>query len=100
MLVVPKHSVLRPKGTGILMDPDRPHEQQSDYRQCVHCQKVWKVEPGSGRLRGFCGKCNGPVCGPMCLECNGGIEKMNDDLEAGRAPGSRILVPVMFGANQ
>ena len=99
MISIPKHSILRPKGTGILSDPDRPHEQQMDYKQCVHCQGVWKVEPGSGKLRGYCAKCNGPVCGPMCLECNGGIEKVNDDLEAGRVPGSRIIIPVRFGGN-
>lgn len=98
MISIPKHSLLRPKGTGILMDPVAPHEQQSDYNQCVHCQKVWLVQPGSGKLRGFCMKCNGPICGPSCLECNGGMEKVNDDLMAGRVPGSRILVPVKFGS--
>lgn len=96
MLVVPKHSILRPHGVGILADPDLPHEQQSDYRQCIHCQKSWKVEPGSGRLRGFCMKCNGPICGPRCSECHGPFEKVCEDIEAGRVPGSKIILSVPY----
>jgi hypothetical protein len=100
MLVVPKHSILRPSGTGILMDPALPREVQMDYKQCIHCQAVWKVEPGSGKMRGFCGKCNGPICGPKCLECNGPFDKQNDDLAAGRPIGSRLLIGVPLGGKQ
>lgn len=100
MLVVPKHSILKPAGVGIVSDPARPREEQSDYRQCVHCQTVWKVEPGSGKMRGFCTKCNGSVCGPGCAECNGSFLKMCEDLEAGRKPGSRVVSQVKFGVNE
>jgi len=100
MLIAPKHSVLRPAGVSIINSPELPFEQQADYKQCVHCQSVWKVEPGSGRLRGFCMKCNGPICGPGCAECKGSFEKMLDDILAGRDPGSRLVSQVNFGGNE
>lgn len=31
--------------------------------QCVHCGLMWTVLPGSGRLRGYCTKCPGTLCG-------------------------------------
>jgi hypothetical protein len=37
--------------------------------QCVHCMEHWVPMKGSGRQRGWCMKCNGPVCGPKCVEC-------------------------------
>ncbi len=37
--------------------------------QCVHCGKHWVPVKGSGRRRGFCMMCNGPVCGDKaCIE--------------------------------
>lgn len=37
--------------------------------QCVHCGKHWIPVRGSGRRRGFCMMCNGPVCGSReCIE--------------------------------
>ena len=70
---------------------------------CVHCGYTWAWQPGSGRVRGFCMKCNGLLCGRKC--CRGrpcqhwmkGIENM----EAGRpedAPAApRIIVPGFGG---
>lgn len=60
MVLLPKWS-----GTGgkiIIVDPDRPLYER-DTLQCVHCMKHWIVEPGSGRQRGWCLKCSGPLCG-------------------------------------
>ena len=37
--------------------------EERDLVQCVHCQYSWVWEPGSGKLRGYCTRCNGPVCG-------------------------------------
>ncbi len=42
---------------------------ESPTLQCVHCQKHWVPRPGSGNVRGFCMRCNGPVCGLKCAEC-------------------------------
>jgi hypothetical protein len=37
-------------------------------KRCVHCQKIWVVEKGSGKLAGFCTRCMGDVCGePSCV---------------------------------
>lgn len=86
MICIPKHSVLRPHGTGTLSDPDAPRDVHRDFLQCVHCQGVWEVSPGSGRRRGFCTRCAGPVCGtPACGECRGPWEKRIEMIEkAGR----------------
>ena len=62
-----KWTALRPKGTSILSGPDGVIE--ADTLQCVHCGCHWQVQPGSGKRRGFCSRCTGPVCGPQCSEC-------------------------------
>jgi hypothetical protein len=59
--------------------------------QCVHCGAHWQIRPGSGKIRGFCSRCNGPVCGPKCAECVP-AELQLDNMEKGRALNFR---PVM-----
>lgn len=34
-----------------------------EMMQCVHCQVMWVLKPGSGRKRGWCTKCGGVTCG-------------------------------------
>ena len=36
---------------------------------CCHCGFHWIPSPGSGRLRGYCTRCMGPVSGPQCADC-------------------------------
>jgi len=61
--------------------------------QCVHCGGHWQVQPGSGKLRGFCFRCNGPVCGPGCAECVP-MEAMLEIMEGTRNPTSvSVAVP-------
>ena len=56
---------------------------EGDMRQCVHCQMIWTYKPGSGKLRGFCGKCNGHVCGKKaCMEGCYPAEQRIEDAEA------------------
>jgi hypothetical protein len=79
------HSVLRPHGTIIITDPALGRELHMDVLTCVHCQKGWVVEPGSGKRRGFCMKCNGVTCGAeKCDACLGPIEKRIELYEAGK----------------
>ena len=58
--VAPSHSCV-----GILTST--PHDGGPavvrDIVRCVHCDYRWVWQPGSGRRRGFCTKCNGLVCG-------------------------------------
>ena len=55
---------------------------EGDLRQCVHCQMIWTYKPGSGKLRGFCGKCNGHLCGKKyCMENCYPAEQWLDDVE-------------------
>ncbi len=63
--------------------------------QCCHCGKHWQVKPGSGNVRGYCFKCNGPICGRGCLECVP-FEKWLDATEKGLTPeqvGVSVAVP-------
>ena len=74
----------RQAGEITITDPgaDRPLVTAATL-QCVHCGRHWVPAPGSGRLRGYCAKCDGPVCGPDCLECVP-HERQLENLEAGR----------------
>lgn len=50
---------------------------------CVHCQRHWVVQPGSGMKRGFCFNCNGPTCGKKnCEEHCVPFEKAIEQIEA------------------
>lgn len=44
--------------------------QIGDTLQCVHCGGHWMPVPGSGRRRGWCYRCDGPLCGhDVCFTC-------------------------------
>jgi hypothetical protein len=63
-----EHTVRKPSGTIIIVG-DGPVVEH-DTLQCVHCMKHWIVQPGSGRRRGWCTHCNGPLCGDKkCFTC-------------------------------
>lgn len=58
-------AVLRPSGA-ILVDG----QQVADTVQCAHCGQHFILQPGSGRRRGFCLKCEGLTCGSAsCAPC-------------------------------
>lgn len=73
----------------IAVDPDNGTEE-ADWRQCCHCFRVWKIEPGSGKTRGYCSNCNGLTCGPDCQNAAPGEcvpkEKWLDCVERGVDP--------------
>lgn len=77
-----KNTRLSPAGYTVLDDPEKRIIEE-DTLQCVHCGMHWQVKPGSGNVRGFCGGCNGPICGAKCLECVP-IERGLENMEAGR----------------
>lgn len=60
----------RENGAVLIMDPgsDKPILEAATV-QCVHCGGHWFPQPGSGKVRGFCTRCNGPICGPDCAAC-------------------------------
>ena len=81
-------------GELILSDPgsDKPVLTVGTL-SCCHCGLHFVVQPGSGRTRGFCMNCNGPVCGPACAACVP-TEQFLDNLEKGRPVDYRpIIVP-------
>lgn len=77
---------LNPREYGIvtISDPgaDRPLLEVGTLC-CVHCGGHWVPKPGSGRVRGWCTNCHGPVCGPGCAECVP-VEQMIENMEKGR----------------
>ncbi len=83
-----QHTVSRPAGW-IAVTPEFGRVKEYDTLQCVHCGGHWVVVPGSGRKRGFCLKCCGPVCGPRCLECRP-AEAQLEAVE--RAASSRTII--------
>ena len=76
-----RHTTLNPAGYTILAEPDK-RIVEADTLQCVHCGMHWPVDP-SAVGRGFCGRCNGPICGKKCLACVP-IDRGLENLEAGR----------------
>jgi hypothetical protein len=67
VLILPKF-----KGTGGYIRIDQPDGPpiERDTMQCQHCMKHFAVEPGSGRHRGWCTKCSGPLCGAATCMAN------------------------------
>lgn len=64
-ILIPKFTLLRPHGA--LLEDNR---EVADLLQCCHCQYTWKLQPGSGRRRGFCYRCMGVTCGKeACMVC-------------------------------
>lgn len=62
--------------------------------QCVHCGSHFPRQPGSGKVRGWCVRCHGPICGPGCAACVP-YEQQIENIEAGlpaTTPG-RLLLP-------
>jgi len=54
----------------VLITTDRDGKvHEADMLQCVHCGGHFPIKAGSGITRGFCTRCNGPVCGRACAEC-------------------------------
>lgn len=78
------HGVKKPSGTLIQVDTATGREYQSDTLKCIHCQRTWVHRPGSGKIRGFCRNCNGPICSPECAETCVHFEQRLENLEAGR----------------
>jgi hypothetical protein len=67
-------SVRQPAGV-ILVDG----QTVADTLQCVHCNRHWIPIKGSGRKRGFCRECMGPLCGSKeCMTCVPFEKKLED----------------------
>lgn len=82
----------REAGLITISDPgsDKPLLEAATI-QCVHCGRHWVPQPGSGRTRGFCMRCNGFICGPECQECIP-VEQMLENIEQGRPLNYRPII--------
>ncbi len=78
------------KGYIQISEPDKPMVEQETL-QCVHCQKHWVVQPGSGIRRGWCFRCMGPSCGKQNCETKCvPAERMIEEIE-GKLHGAKNL---------
>lgn len=90
-----RHTSLRPAGHIFVADPGGHELVAQDTLQCCHCGGHFPVQPGSGKIRGFCTSCMGPICGPGCAKCVP-AEQQLENIEAGRPLDHRpvrIIVP-------
>ena len=75
---------MQEKGRIIIVDPGMDRAvAEIGTAQCVHCSGHFPIQPGSGKIRGFCLRCNGPICGPKCAKCVP-VEQMLENIEHGR----------------
>ncbi len=79
-------------GLIIISDPgaDKPLLETKTL-QCVHCGGHWVPRPGSGIQRGWCSRCNGPICGAGCVDCVP-TEQLLENIEHGRAMDFRPII--------
>lgn len=79
------HSVLKPHGyaTWTLLDGSKA---EADFLRCCHCGGQFQVAPGSGKQRGWCGRCGAVTCGGhACMDCLP-VERRLDLKEKGVRP--------------
>ena len=72
-------------GRMVWSDPgsDKPLREVGTL-QCCHCGGHFPVQPGSGKTRGFCRNCMGPLCGKeACFVCVP-QEQQLENIEHGR----------------
>lgn len=88
-----KLTTLRPHGWLYTVGPSG-EQSEHETHQCVHCGGHFVMVRGSGKLRGYCSRCDGLVCGPGCADCVP-VEVLLENIEKGRPPGERkLVVPV------
>lgn len=67
---VMQHTVRNAEARQMFYDGSGGRPQEAELLRCCHCEVMWKVEPGSGRKRGWCFQCNHVTCGlNTCVEC-------------------------------
>ena len=86
----------KPSGLVFVTGPDG-EIQEGETLSCVHCQHTWVKQTGSGKVRGWCEKCCGPICGPSCLECIP-AELRWDNLESGKPELTPAVVKILVPA--
>lgn len=82
MVLLPKLIVIG-NSAGLCTEMDDSGQViEHDLMQCVHCQATWRYQPGSGRKRGWCRKCDGPLCGkPACFQSCTPIEMLMEQAD-------------------
>lgn len=55
--------LVRREAAGVLIISGPEGEENRDTIRCQHCGAHWVPERGSGRVRGYCMRCQGVTCG-------------------------------------
>ena len=66
----------------------------TDLVSCAHCAYTWAWVKGSGRMRGFCTRCNGITCGRPWCNANGCVCRMRqiENMEQGKPDSYRPII--------
>lgn len=91
-----RYTAAKPGGYLVIVDPDAPKIIEADTVQCCHCGAIWKVQPGSGKVRGFCAECNGVTCGPNCPS-KVPVEQWLENSEKGRPLDYKPIMEQVLG---
>ena len=64
-----KYHDRRARGAFLFLDESTGQwEEDAASLKCAHCEFLWQVKPGSGEKRGWCHRCDAPVCGKkLCM---------------------------------
>jgi hypothetical protein len=65
---------------GVMLDG----QQVTESVQCVHCSGHYYPQPGSGKRRGWCMNCQGPICGELLCDTCIPIEARLEGWETGK----------------
>jgi hypothetical protein len=69
---------MKPDGWIEVFNPDGTSKVMETYK-CCHCQKHCIVNPGTGKRRGYCMRCNRKTCGdPACDPCHPWQKKLEE----------------------
>lgn len=79
-------TTLRPKGWLFVTPEAGGRVIERETAQCRHCGGIWVIQPGSGRLRGYCTLCKGMTCGPACSSSCIPTEVLLESIEKGKDP--------------
>ena len=77
-------------GYVIVTDPNLGN-LENETRMCIHCGTHWKYQPGSGKDRGLCLRCNGFTCGKKTCDPCYPIEARIDEMEKPSTRGNLSL---------
>lgn len=69
MQIIERKATSRNEAGTVIMTLQDGGVVESATLQCVHCGTHWLYGSDKTVDRGYCGQCQGPVCGRKCAKC-------------------------------